>query len=261
MPREFLRVAVEAARAGGNAALEGFGKATEAKAKDISDIVTRWDIEAERRVIETIKARFPDHEIMAEESGVQGENEFVWIIDPLDGTKNFYRGLGVFATSVALAWGARLVLGVIYDPVNDELYWAQEGEGAWLNNSRIWVSEHPSLQGAFLATGFPHRGKEALEPYLETFREFFKRALSIRRLGAAALDLALVARGIFDGFWEFTLYPWDVAAGYVLVKEAGGVMTDFEGLEDFITGPASVLAGNPKVHREMLEILRKISRK
>ena len=257
--KDLLEAAVQAAEAGGRILIRGFGTLSpqDAVAKSPTDIVTRWDTASEEEIVSRLKNAFPDHGFLAEEAGASGSGRFLWIIDPLDGTKNFFRGLPVFAVSVALAVDREIVLGVVHDPVNRVNYTAIKGMGAFANGESIRVSGRQHLHGAFLSTGFPHRRKQDMEAFLRSFKFFFNESLSVRRLGAAAIDLAHVASGIYDGFWEFGLYPWDVAAGYILVKEAGGVMTDFHGKQNFLE-PCSVLAGTPAVHGEMLKVLQDI---
>jgi myo-inositol-1(or 4)-monophosphatase len=256
---KLLDTAIRAAHAGGRVLMRGFGtlRLGDAEAKGPTDIVTEWDRASEAEIIRVISSEYPDSHFLAEEEGELGRGEMVWVIDPLDGTKNYYRGLPLFAVSVALAIDGEIALGVVHDPVRGETYSAIRGQGAFLGTRRLRVSEKRELAGSFLATGFPHRRKEDTDAYLATFRAFFKEALSVRRLGAAALDLVHLASGIYDGFWEFQLYPWDVAAGYLIVKESGGVMTDFRGEENFLR-PSSVLAGNPWIHEQMLTIIREI---
>ncbi len=257
--RELLNTAIRAAHAGGRVLMRGFGtlRLGDAEDKGPTDIVTEWDRASESEIVRVISEAYPDSHFLAEEKGEFGRGDMVWIIDPLDGTKNYYRGLPVFAVSVALAVGGEIVLGVVHDPARDESYTAIKGQGAFCGMRRLRVSEKRELAGSFLATGFPHRRKEDTDAYLAIFRRFFRDALSIRRLGAAAIDLAHLASGIYDGFWEFQLYPWDVAAGYLLVKEAGGAMTDFGGQENFLV-PSSVLAGNPWIHEQMLKAIKEV---
>ena len=258
---DLLNTAIRAAHAGGRVLMQGFGTLGlgDMEVKGPTDIVTEWDRASEAEIVRVINEAFTDSRFLAEEKGEFGKGEKVWIIDPLDGTKNYYRGLPVFAVSVALAIDGEIVLGVVHDPTRDETYTATKGGGAFAGMRRLRVSEKRELVGSFLATGFPHRRKEDTDAYLATFKSFFRDVLSIRRLGAAALDLAHVACGIYDGFWEFQLYPWDVAAGYLLVKEAGGLMTDFGGQEDFLR-PSSVVAGNPFIHGQMLRAIKEIVR-
>ncbi len=259
MTRELLDTAIRAAHAGGQLLMQGFGtlKLGDAETKGPTDIVTEWDRASETEIIRVISEAYPDSHFLAEEKGEFGKGKKVWVIDPLDGTKNFYRGLPVFAVSVALAIDGEIVLGVVHDPARGETYHAVKGQGAFLGERRLLVSQKKELVGSFLATGFPHRRKEETDAYLATFKRLFRDVLSIRRLGAAALDLAHLASGIYDGFWEFHLYPWDVAAGYLLVKEAGGLMTDFDGGENFLK-PSSVLAGNPWIHNQMLSAIKEV---
>ncbi|MEO0211025.1 MAG: inositol monophosphatase family protein [candidate division WOR-3 bacterium] len=257
--KHLLNTAVRAAHAGGRVLMQGFRtlRLSDAETKGPDDIVTEWDRASEAEIVRVISEAFPDSHFLAEEKGEFGKGEMVWIIDPLDGTKNYYRGLPVFAVSVALAIDGEIRLGVVHDPTRNETYTALKGQGAFCDTRRLCVSEKKELLGSFLATGFPHRRKQDMDLYLATFKRLFRDALSVRRLGAAALDLAHVASGIYDGFWEFQLYPWDVAAGYLLVKEAGGLMTDFDGREEFLSS-SSVLAANPWIHEQMLEAIREV---
>ena len=192
---------------------------------------------------------------MAEESGNHGNSEYIWIIDPLDGTTNFLHGFPQFAVSIALQHQGRLEQAVIYNPVNEELFTASRGGGAWLNNRRIRVSQQKSLQHALLGTGFPYRDDQDLENYLNTFSAFIAKTAGVRRPGAAALDLAYVAAGRLDGFWEMGLHPWDVAAGGLLIREAGGLIGDLDGGESWLqTG--NVVAANPKIFHAMLQTIK-----
>lgn len=226
--------------------------------KKPDDYVTAIDREAEQRIIEIIREAYPDHGILAEESGGQGDSEFVWVIDPLDGTTNYLHGYPHYAVSIALMRKEKLECGVIYDPNRNELYTARSGEGAHLNNKRMRVSHRKGLPGAILATGFPIRQKKLIEPYLETFKPLFDQTSGVRRGGSAALDLAFVAAGRVDGYWEFGLNIWDIAAGALLVQEAGGLVCDTSGGLDFLKS-GNVIAANPKVLREMVKKIAPIS--
>ena len=227
------------------------GLAVSTKAKN--DFVTEADRASERAIVELLRRRHPGHRILAEESGSlaaadgeTGEDEIEWLIDPLDGTANFLHGYPAYAVSVACRRGAELLAGVVYDPEGGNLFSAARGAGARWNGEAMRVSEHPGLAGAFLATGFPFKAHDALSLYLEVFAGIFREAGGIRRCGAAALDLAYTAAGVFDGFFEFRLAPWDIAAGAVLVREAGGVVVDLDGGEAFLEG-GNVLAGGARV--------------
>lgn len=257
--REPLLVAIESARLAGKIIKEKIGTIgkDDITQKSISDYVTDVDIYSERTIIEYIKKYFPEHQIMAEESSNNYRKaEYLWIIDPLDGTTNFIHGFPVVAVSIALMYKGELTVGVVYDPTRDELFYAEKGSGAFLNGERIKVSflTEPTL--ALIATGFPFRNKQYVDSYLKIFRELLYSVSDLRRPGAAAIDLAYVACGRVDGFFEFALSAWDIAAGTVLIKEAGGVVTDFEGGESYLkTG--NIVAGNPFIHPFLVEKIKK----
>jgi myo-inositol-1(or 4)-monophosphatase len=218
-----------------------------------NDLVSAADLASERAILAAIRERFPDHRILSEEAGASGVDATAptWIVDPLDGTTNFVHGLPHFAVTVAVTVGGRVDFAVTYDPLRDELFSAARGRGAWRNRSRLACSARAGLAGAFLCTGFPFRSHRLIDPYLRVFRAVFLAGKAVRRTGSAALDLAWVAAGIFDGFFELGLGPWDLAAGSLLVAEAGGVVTGFDGAADYL-GRGHVLCGTPGVHRELL---------
>lgn len=253
-----LNIAVRAARAAGTIIYRSMDKVDNLKVttKAVNDFVSDVDRQAEQAVIETIKKSYPDHAIKAEENGeIQGNKDFQWIIDPLDGTTNFLHGFPQFAVSIAFKQNGRLTQGVVFNPVNQELFTASRGEGAMLNDRRIRVSAQKGLEGALLGTGFPFKDQQHLDTYLETFKALFPMTAGIRRPGSAALDLAFVAAGRLDGFWEIALNEWDMAAGALLVREAGGLVSDFAGGDDYLeTG--NVVAGNPKVFKEILQNIK-----
>jgi len=219
-----------------------------------NDFVSEVDKQAEVAIINVIRKAFPDHSIKAEESGEStGKlDDYQWIIDPLDGTTNFLHGFPQFSVSIALKEKGRLTHGVVYNPVNQELFTASRGAGAMLNNRRIRVTNRRTLEGALLGTGFPFRQQEYLDVYLETFRAMFKDTAGIRRPGSAALDLAYVASGRLDGFWELGLSEWDMAAGCLLIQEAGGLVSDFSGGNKHLES-GNVICGNPRVFKQMLQ--------
>lgn len=220
--------------------------------KSQNDFVTEVDNAAEKEIIRTIRAAFPEHAILAEESGLQGVSDFQWIIDPLDGTTNYLHGFPQFAVSIALKNKKTLEQAVVYDPLRQELFTASRGRGAHLNDRRIRVTSRRGLEGALLGTGFPFKQQQHLDAYLETFKSLFPMTAGIRRAGSAALDLAYVAAGRLDGFWELGLSPWDMAAGALLVEEAGGFISDFAGTKDFLeTG--NVVAANPRIQKIVLD--------
>ncbi|MEN2985085.1 MAG: inositol monophosphatase family protein [Thermodesulfovibrionaceae bacterium] len=257
--REPLVVALEAAKLAGRIIKEKIGTITKENItqKSISDYVTEVDIYSEKKIIEHIKKYFPHHQIMAEESSNNYKKaEYLWIIDPLDGTTNFIHGFPVVAVSIALMYKGELKVGVVYDPIKDELFYAEKDEGAFLNGERIRVSslKEPSL--SLIATGFPFRNKQYIDSYIKIFRELLYSVSDLRRPGAAAIDLAYVACGRVDGFFEFALSPWDIAAGTILIKEAGGVVSDFDGGENYLkTG--NIVAGNNIIHPFLIEKIKK----
>ena len=252
-----VNIAVRAARAAGNIIMRNMDRIDRLTiaSKRSNDFVTEVDHQAEAAIIDVLKQAYPDHGIHAEESGRRDENaEYQWIIDPLDGTTNFLHGFPQFAVSIALQHKARLVVGVIYDPFTQELFTAARGEGAQLNEKRIRVSGHAGLRGALLSTGFPYTDQSYLDTYLDTMKALMAPAAGIRRPGSAALDLAWVAAGRTDGFWEFNLKAWDIAAGALIVREAGGIVTDFYGRDSYLES-GDIIAASPKVFPEMLKII------
>ncbi len=260
--RELVDTAVRAAQAGAEVLRHYFRQADlEVRAKDAHDFVTRADHESEERVIAEICRRFPDHHILAEESGrggggVEQGSEFEWLIDPLDGTTNFLRGLPTFCISIGCRRGDRMVAAAVLDPLGGNLFTARRDGGARWNGRPMRVSRKAGLAGAFLATGYPFKVRQALDLYLDIFREVFLQAQAIRRCGAAALDLAYTAAGVYDGFFEFRLSPWDVAAGTLLVREAGGRSSDLDGGGRYLAS-GNVIAGSLPVHRELLAAVRR----
>ncbi len=249
-----LNIAVNAARRAGNVIVRALERidTLDIEAKAHNDFVTEVDRRAEAEIIQVIHRAYPHHSILAEESGHQGESDFEWVIDPLDGTTNFLHRFPQFAVSIALRNKGRLEQGVIYDPLRQELFTASRGEGAQLDGKRIRVSSRKGLEGALLGTGFPFKQQQHLDAYLDTFRALFPMAAGIRRPGSAALDLAYVAAGRLDGFWEIGLSPWDMAAGVLLIQEAGGLVSDFAGAHRFMeTG--NIVAAPPKLFKAMLQ--------
>lgn len=217
-----------------------------------NDFVTEVDQKAEIAIIEIISKAYPSHSFLGEETGRSGDSDYLWIIDPLDGTTNFLHGFPQFAVSIALEYKGEITQGVVYDPISQELFTASKGDGAQLNNRRLRVTPRKSLQGALLGTGFPFKQQQHLDTYLETFKALFPDTAGIRRPGSAALDLAYLAAGRIDGFWEIGLNSWDIAAGVLLVKEAGGVVGDFSGGDEYLkTG--NVVAGNLNVYEDILK--------
>lgn len=258
-PGHLLTAAVVAAEAGATV-LESYFRSGRLRVdvKGQNDFVTQADRESEAALIGEILARFPDHRILAEEGTVHeaATADYEWVIDPLDGTTNFLQGLPVWAVSVACRRGPELLAGVVLDPQGGNLFTAARGGGAYWNGQPMHVSGRPGLEGAFLSTGYPFRARAALDLYLEMFRTVFSAARAIRRCGAAALDLAYTAAGVYDGFFEFRLSPWDIAAGALLITEAGGVLSDFDGGAGFLAS-GNVLAGTPGVHAGLAAAARR----
>jgi myo-inositol-1(or 4)-monophosphatase len=209
---------------------------------------------AEREIINIIRAAYPDHAILAEESGEHQGNDFVWVIDPLDGTTNFLHGFPQYCVSIALKHKGRLEVGVIYDPLRDELFSAKRGGGATLNNRRLRVTQQSTLKGALLGTGFPFKTDLHLQAYVGMFSSLTMECAGIRRAGSAALDLAYVAAGRLDGYWEIGVMEWDMAAGVLLIKEAGGVVTDFSFNDGYLQS-GNLITGCPKMHQMMYQLI------
>lgn len=260
--RKYLNVAREAALQAGAVLKEHFGKLNpsmiDEKAKN--DFVTDVDKKSEEIIKNYIRYHFHDHDILAEESAAESNSSpFRWIVDPLDGTSNYIHGLTNFAVSIALEHEGELIAGLIYEPQREIIYSATKGQGTFRNDKRIRVSQTETLNTSLIATGFPFRIKDVIDTYLKAFRELFMHASGIRRGGSACLDLAYTAEGIFGGFFECDLSPWDMAAGALLVKEAGGVVTDFKGGDHYLkTG--NIIAGTNAVHKDMLKIIQEIFR-
>jgi len=260
--KQYLEIAREAALQAGVVLKEHFGRVIPSmiseKAKN--DYVTDVDKKSEAIIKNHIRSHFKDHDILAEESAPERySSSFRWIIDPLDGTLNYIHGLPSFAISIALEIEGEMAVGLIYEPMRENVYSAIKGMGAYKNGGRMQVSGSGSMRTSLIATGFPFRIKDVIDTYLKAFRGLFMRATGLRRCGSACLDLAYTADGIFGGFFEIGLSPWDVAAGALIVKEAGGIVTDFVGGNQYLkTG--NVIAGSEGVHAEMLEIIQEVFR-
>ena len=251
-----LNVAVMAARRAGSALIKKMANLDKVKVerKGFNDYVSEADLAAERAIIDCIHKHYPDHAILAEESGVTGESDTVWVIDPLDGTTNFLHGFPVFAVSIGVQVKGRVEHGVVYDPMRQELFTASRGQGAYLDDHRIRVSGRTSLERALIGTGFPFRQADAeVEPYMAMLAKVLRNTSGIRRPGAAALDLAYVAAGRLDAFWETGLKPWDLSAGTLLIREAGGIVSGLDGSETFFDA-GHVLAGSPKIYAALAKL-------
>jgi myo-inositol-1(or 4)-monophosphatase len=253
------RVAIDAAREAGALLHEGFRAAHRVAFKgQTTNLVTEMDERAEELIVGRLAAAFPDDAILAEERGAaRGRSGRRWIVDPLDGTTNYAHGLAVFSVSIALEVDRRIALGVAYDPSADELYVAERGRGATVNDAPLAVSSTATLDGSLLTTGFPYNIRETRDTNLTEYAAFAVRCRGVRRLGSAVLDLAWVAAGRLDGFWELRLGPWDVAAASLFVEEAGGRITNLVGGPVEVDAPA-VVASNGRIHDEMLAVLRQI---
>lgn len=257
---EFLTVAQEAAHQAGALIRTNWQRTKIIEVKsDLVDLVTNTDKEADALITSILRSRFPTHQIIAEESAVSGqESPYHWYIDPVDGTTNFVHSFPHFAVSIALTYESRFIVGVVYDPLREELFCASQGRGATLNGVPIHVSQAPVLEHSLLLTGFPYDRRQRSEFYLRFYQAFMIRTQGIRRCGSAALDLCYVACGRADGFWEWRLHPWDTAAGALIVEEAGGQMSNFSGGSFDIAGEQT-LASNGLIHQEMIGVLRQIS--
>ena len=253
-----LNIAVRAARNAGKIIARAYEQLdlVQAELKGTNDFVTNVDREAEEAIISTIKTSFPDHSFVAEESGItEGDSKYKWIIDPLDGTTNFIKGIPHFAVSIALKVNGKLEQAVIFDPIRGELFTASRGAGAQLDGKRIRVSKAKDLSGTLLATGFPFKQKHQTTAYLAIFSDLFLQVSDMRRAGSAALDLAYIAAGRMEGFWEMGLKPWDTAAGQLIAKEAGAVISDFEGGDNFDKS-GNIVVATPKVLGAILKTIR-----
>jgi myo-inositol-1(or 4)-monophosphatase len=245
------------ARAAGAILRDGYSKDHQVKYKGVIDLVTEVDHQSEKYLLGEVQRDFPTHHIFSEESGIiQGNDEHIWYIDPLDGTVNYAHHIPFFCVSIAYAYKGTLTLGAVYDPMREEMYLAERGKGATLNGKPIGVSSTTELQRSLLVTGFPYDVWNTEQDNFANFVKFGKLSQGVRRLGSAALDLSYVATGRFDGFWEIALKPWDVAAGGLICEEAGARITNVNGGADYIAPPQSVLAATPGIHAKMLEELR-----
>ncbi len=251
-----LNIAVKAARRAGNLihrAADNIDHLTVTK-KSHADYVSEVDRAAERMIVETLLEAYPTHAILAEEGGAQGESEYVWIIDPLDGTTNFLHGVPQYAVSIALQHNGVLTQAVVYDPTKNDLFTATRGRGAFLNDKRIRVSKRKQLIDSLIGTGFPYTRFEHMDAYLAIFKDIMQNSAGLRRPGAASLDLAWTAAGRYDGFYETGLKPWDIAAGCLLITEAGGIVSDLAGSAKHLES-GHVCAGNPNIHEQLLKVI------
>jgi myo-inositol-1(or 4)-monophosphatase len=251
-----FNVALKAVLGAGKILKKGFKSGKGYRLKGAIDLVTEWDLKSQAYVTEKIGRRFPDHDMLSEEGAGAGRtSSSCWILDPIDGTTNFVHGFPFYAVSLALLREGELVIGIVHNPELGETYWAVRGEGAFLNGERLQVSQVERVNQSLLATGFPYNIRKTHEQVVRRFERMITRSQGVRRPGSAALDLCYVARGVYDGFWEQYLKPWDTAAGMLIVEEAGGVVTDFSG-KPFPLFKKEIAASNGRLHRELLELLR-----
>lgn len=259
--RAYLNIAVKAARSAGRLIVRNFENAdtVQVSEKNKDDLVTNIDRECQRTIAETILHFYPDDRITGEENSANTANtdsEREWIVDPIDGTTNFVKGIPHVAVSIAVKFKGETVAGCVYDPILDELFTAEKGSGAQLNDRKIHVSNRQSLNGTIIAVSYPHRKRQYLDEYRSMMNRAFDKCADLRRMGTASLDLAYVAAGRLDGYFEACLYPWDFAAGELMVREAGGFVTDFSGKNDAYYENGSIVCGSPHVHRALLECIR-----
>ena len=256
-----VNIAIRAARRAGELMIRQLSQldTLQITEKSRNEFVTQVDRAAEVTIIEVIRDHYPDHAILAEESGASGENDYQWIIDPLDGTTNYVHGFPVFSVSIGVTYRGDLQHGVVYDPLRQEIFSASRGEGALLDGRRIRVSKRQNLQQSLIGTGFPYRlNLQHIDRYLGMLKAVMLETAGVRRPGSAALDLCYVAAGRIDGFWELGLSKWDVAAGALIIREAGGRISDFRGTDAYLDS-GNIVAGNPKIYAAMSRLLAPFS--
>lgn len=256
-----MTIAIRAARKAGNILLRNFDRidALNIQSKGLNDYVSEVDQQSETAIIQTILDAYPQHSILGEETGVHEgsgkDAEYQWVIDPLDGTTNYLHGFPQFAISIALKHKGILEMGLVYDPLREEMFTAYKGEGAFLNDRRIRVAQRKSLNGSLLGTGLPYKNENYTDAYLQMLKALMQQTSGIRRPGSAALDLSYIAAGRLDGFWELGLSQWDIAAGVLLIKEAGGVVSDIHHQQMYLeTG--HIVAGNIDIHERILKTIK-----
>jgi len=252
----FLNLAIEAAKESGELQLSRLGDVQQIEFKGEINLVTEVDKACEKLIVEKIQKAYPTHDLLGEEGGGERkDSEYKWIVDPLDGTTNYAHGYPLFCTSIALEHKGEIILGVVFDPNRDELFQAEKGKGSFLNGNKISVSSELKLLRSLLATGFAYNVKEARQNNFNHFKNMILSSQAVRRDGVAAIDLCYVACGRYDGFWELNLFPWDVAAGMLIVEEAGGLVTKFLGAH-FSVYDKEILASNQHIHHKMVEVLK-----
>ena len=257
----YLQVAIAAAKEAGRIQMEHLGHSHSVEYKGEINPVTMVDKLCDRTITQMIFSTFPDHDLLTEESPFKKKGSpWRWVIDPLDGTTNYLHGYPCFCVSIGLEVESEMRLGVVYNPILNELFYAKKGEGAFLNGNQIFVSHEDHLDRSLLATGFPYDIRENADFYLRYFRQFIMKSFAVRRPGSAAIDLCYLAAGRFEGFWELKLHAWDVAAGSLIITEAGGKVTDFKG-QSFSIYSEEMLASNGLIHEEMLQVIRELDGK
>lgn len=248
-----LEIISAIARGAGEILRAGFNQSNHVELKGVIDLVTEVDQKSETYILAEIKKHFPDHKIISEETGVmQGDSDHAWYVDPVDGTTNYAHGLPIFAVSIAYAYHGEVQIGVVYNPISNEMFTAEKGKGAWLNGEPIHTGSRTELNKSLLVTGFPYDRFTNPDNNLENFKHLALKVRGIRRLGSAALDLCFVAEGRIDGYWEIRLEAWDLAAGALIAREAGALVTKRDGAEDMFAPPLSVVAANPALHQAIL---------
>lgn len=257
MPHPFKETLLFAAKEAGSIIKEYFqGNFVINNKGSINNLVTEVDMKAESAIITIIKERYPNHSIISEETGtIENHSDYKWIIDPIDGTVNFAHGIPICCVSIALSYKDVLQIGAVYNPIMNELFFAEKGKGAFLNDQPISVSKKSDFRKACLVTGFPYKWPDNNEHPIKVFERFILQGLPVRRLGSAAIDLCWVACGRFDGFWEYNLSAWDIAAGYLIVEEAGGKITNFDG-DPYSVYDKQTLATNGLIHQEMIDLIK-----
>ena len=251
----FKDLAINTAKSSGKILMSYFNTKYDIKKKSSVDLVTKADIESEQNIITAILNKFPDHSVIAEESHlIDNNSDYRWVIDPLDGTTNFVHSLPIFAVSIALQYKKETILGVVYNPAYKKCFWATKDGGAFQNNIKISISNTKKLIDSLLVTGFPYNHNESWDKSFELFHELYSKTQGIRRLGAASLDFCFVAMGRFEGFYEFNLKPWDVCAGDLICREAGGKTSDWKGYKMPFSG-SNIIASNNIIHKKILDII------
>jgi len=256
---KYKQVMFEAADEAAKLQLQYFNTEIEiGRKRDYNDLVTEVDKKCEAKIIEIINNRFPEHNLLGEEGGsLHKKSDYIWIVDPIDGTVNYAHAVPIYCVSIALEIKGVISLGIVYSAMTNEKFWAEKGKGAYLNDKKISVSDVEFLKDGLLVTGFPYGAKDNMDHCIDHFVNFVRMGLPVRRLGSAAIDICYLACGRFDGFWEVNLNSWDVAAGYLILTEAGGKVTDFKGNDYSVYGKQILATNGRTIHKEMIEVIEK----